>query len=57
MLEALVDLTQNDPALCCEVVQMWSCKHSAEFPAESGCKSDNLTRYKVDVLEHVLPYI
>ena len=27
-----------------------ACETSAEFPAESGCKANELTRYKVDTL-------
>ena len=34
-----------------------ACENSAEFPAESGCKANDLTRYKVDTTCRVLPYI
>ena len=32
-------------------------ENSVEFPAESGCKAKDLTRYKVDTACRVLPYI
>ena len=32
-------------------------KIKREFPAESGCKAKDLTRYKVDTACRVLPYI
>ena len=31
-------------ALCCIVFELSACENSAEFPAESGCKANNLTR-------------
>ena len=31
----------------CIVFELSACKCSAEFPAESGCKASDLTRYKV----------
>ena len=44
-------------ALRCIVFELSSCGNSAEFPAESGCKANDLTRYKVDTARRVLPYI
>ena len=32
-------------ALRCIVLELLACENSAEFPAESGCKANNLTRY------------
>ena len=37
--------------------ELQACENSAEFPAESGCKANDLTRYKVDTAYRVLPYI
>ena len=34
--------------LRCIVLELSACENSAEFPAESGCKANDLTRYKVD---------
>ena len=39
----------------CVVFELLDSENSAEFPAESGCKANNLTRYKVDTVCHVLP--
>ena len=39
------------------VFELSACENSAEFPAESGCKAHDLTRYKVDTARRVLPYI
>ena len=44
-------------ALRCIVFELSACENSAEFPAECGCKANDLTRYKVDTTCHVLPYI
>ena len=44
-------------ALRCIVFELSAFKNSAEFPAESGCKANDLTRYKVDSAHRVLPYI
>ena len=44
-------------ALRCIVFELSACENSAEFPAESGCKANDLTRYKVDTAPRVLPYI
>ena len=44
-------------ALRCIVFKLSACENSAEFPAESGCKANELTRYKVDTARRVLPYI
>ena len=41
-------------AVQCTVFRLLACKHLSEFPAESGCKVNDLTRYKVDT---VLLYI
>ena len=30
------------------VFELSACENSAEFPAESGCKANDLTRYRVD---------
>ena len=37
--------------------ELSACENSVEFPAESGCKANDLTRYKVDTACRVLPYI
>ena len=44
-------------SLGCTVLELSACENSAEFPAESGCKANDLTRYKVDTARRVLPYI
>ena len=44
-------------SLGCIVFELSACENSAVFPAESGCKANDLTRYKVDIAHHVLPYI
>ena len=44
-------------ALRCILSELWACENSVEFPAESGCKANDLTRYKVDTACRVLPYI
>ena len=44
-------------SLGCIVFYLSACENSAEFPAESGCKANDLTRYKVDTASHILPYI
>ena len=44
-------------SLGCIVFELSACEYSAEFPAESGCKANDLTRYKVDTARRVLPYI
>ena len=44
-------------SLCCTVFELSACENSVEFPAESGCKANDLTRYKVDTACRVLPYI
>ena len=44
-------------SLGCIVFELSACENSAEFPAESGCKANELTRYKVDTARRVLPYI
>ena len=44
-------------ALGCIVFELLACENSVEFPAESGCKANDLTRYKVDNACRVLPYI
>ena len=44
-------------ALHCIVFELSACENSAEFPAESGCKANDLTRYKDDTACHILPYI
>ena len=44
-------------ALRFTVFELSACENSAEFPAESGCKANDLTRYKVDTACRVLPYI
>ena len=41
-------------ALRCIVLELSACENLAEFPAESGCKANNLTRYKVDAACRVL---
>ena len=33
-------------ALRCIVLKLSACENSVEFPAESGCKANDLTRYK-----------
>ena len=38
------------------VFELSACKNSAEFSAESGCKDNDLTRYKVDATCRILPY-
>ena len=43
-------------SLGCIVLELSACENSAEFPAESGCKANDLTRCKVDTTRHVLPY-
>ena len=35
-------------SLGCIVFELSACENSAEFPAESGCKANDLIRYKVD---------
>ena len=35
-------------ALHCVVFELSAFENSVEFPAESGCKANSLTRYKVD---------
>ena len=35
-------------ALRCIVFELSACKNSVEFPDESGCKANDLTRYNVD---------
>ena len=42
-------------SLGCIVFDLSACENSAEFPAESGCKANDLT--KVDTASHILPYI
>ena len=48
-------------ALRCIVFELsaWlsASKNSVEFPAESGCKANDLTLYNVDTACRVLPYI
>ena len=44
-------------ALRCTVFELSASENSAEFPAESGCKAKDLTRYKVDTACCVLPFI
>ena len=44
-------------ALRCKVFELSACENSAEFPAESGCKANDPTRYKDDTACHILPYI
>ena len=44
-------------ALCCIIFELSACENSVEFPAEHGCKANDLTQYKVDTACHVLPYI
>ena len=44
-------------ALRCIQFELSACENSVEFPAESGCKANDLTRYKVDTACRVLPYI
>ena len=39
------------------VFELSACENSVEFPVESGCKANDLTRYKVDTARRVLPYI
>ena len=34
-------------ALRCIVFDLSACENSVEFPAESGCKANDLTQYKV----------
>ena len=43
-------------ALRCIVLELSACENSVEFPAESGCKANDLTRYKVliEVPVHVI---
>ena len=48
-----VQLTPLSPI----VFELPACENSAEFPAESGCKANDLTRYKVDTARRVLPFI
>ena len=36
-------------ALCCIVLELSACENSVEFLAQSGCKANDLTRYKVHV--------
>ena len=43
--------------LCCVVFELSAFENSAKFPAESGCKANDLTRHKVDTAHRVLPYI
>ena len=50
-------LDQHGSRLGCIVFELLACENSAEFPAESGCKANDLTRYKVDTARRVLPYI
>ena len=33
-------------SLGCIVFELYSCKKFSEFPAESGCKANDLTRYR-----------
>ena len=42
-------------SLGCIVFELSACENSAKFPAESGCKANDLTRYKVDTTRRVLP--
>ena len=47
-------------ALRCIVFELSAFENLAEFPAESGCKANDLTRYKVRYRlsrDRVLPYI
>ena len=44
-------------ALRCIGFELSVVKIKGEFPAESRCKANDLTRYKVDTASHVLPYI
>ena len=44
-------------SLGCIVFELPASENSAEFPAGSGCKAKDLTRYKVDTARSVLPYI
>ena len=44
-------------SLGCTVFELSACENSAELPAESGCKANDLTLYKVDTARRVLPYI
>ena len=44
-------------ALRCIVLELSACENAVEFQAESGCKANDLTRYKVDTARRVLPYI
>ena len=44
-------------ALRCIGFELSLVKIKREFPAESGCKANDLTRYKVATACRVLPYI
>ena len=33
---------------CITISELSACENAAEFPAKSGCKANDLTRYKVD---------
>ena len=44
-------------ALSCIIFELSAFENSVEFPVESGCKANDLTRYKVDTARRVLPYI
>ena len=37
------------------LVQLSACENSAEFSAESGCKANDLTQYKVDTVRRSSP--
>ena len=63
-MSILIDLRETKESnkvrfisLGCIVLELSACENSAEFPAESGCKANDLTRYKVDTARRVLPYI
>ena len=63
-MSILIDLRETKESnkvrfisLGCIVFELSACENSAEFPAESGCKANDLTRYKVDTARRVLPYI
>ena len=41
-------------ALRCIFFELSACENLAEFPAESGCKANDLTRYKVAISHSTL---
>ena len=53
----LISINTPEGGLLIKAQDKKTSENSEEFPAESGYKANDLTRYKVDTARHVLAYI